>query len=176
MPTGFRDARRTFVSACITIGAVLTLASCDQPAPAEPPATSEPPHASSATSLAPLVAPKTTTAEDSEFLTDVTEADPALVSYEQQQGNVALRALLTAGSAFCAFLGQGEAIDSAMVDVAAGAHSVESQTHLPSTVTTFNTIEAVALLTLCPADLKLVPAADQSKIRNLGVALGKIPG
>jgi hypothetical protein len=176
MTTAMRNARRTFAAAYVTIAAVLTLASCSEtPSPGSTSA-ADASNSSPAKSLSPLVAPKTTQAEDAGFLTDVTEADPALVSYEQQQGNVALRALLTDGSAFCAFLQQGEQIDSAMVDVAAGADSVESQTHLPSTVTTFNTIEAVALLTLCPSDLRRLPPADQSKIRSLGVALGKIPG
>ena len=53
---------------------------------------------------APLRAPKTTNAQDTRFFTDVAEADPTLASYEQKQGNVALRALLTDGAAFCALL------------------------------------------------------------------------
>jgi hypothetical protein len=92
------------------------------------------------------------------FLTGVTEADPALATYEQAQGSVALRALLTDGSAFCAFLQRGGGIDNAMIDLAVGARSVEAQTHLPSSVTTFTTVEAVALLTLCPSYQSLLPA------------------
>jgi hypothetical protein len=93
----------------------------------------------------------------------------------QAQGNVALRALLTDGSAFCAFLGRGGGIDNAMASVVIGARSVEPQTHLPSTVTTFNAIDAVALLTLCPSEQKLVPAQDRAKIRQLGNALAGGP-
>jgi hypothetical protein len=52
----------------------------------------------------PLSAPKTSVAQDARFFTDVAEADPTLATYQQAQGNVALRALLTDGSAFCALL------------------------------------------------------------------------
>ena len=96
------------------------------------------------------VAPKTTAVEDAGYLTDVAKADPDLASYVQQDGNVALRAMLTDGAAFCAFLRRGGGIDTALVDVALGAHSVESQTHLPANVHTFNTLESVALIDLCP--------------------------
>jgi len=106
-------------------------------------------------------------------MTDVTVADPALVTYEQKQGNVALRALLIDGSAFCALLKRGGGIDEALVAEATGARSTELQTHLPLSVATFNTIEAVALLRLCPSEQKLVPASVRSKIRNLGKALAK---
>jgi hypothetical protein len=124
----------------------------------------------------PLSAPKVTPAQDAAFLTDVTEADPALNTYVQSQGNVALRALLTDGSAFCAFLQQGGGIDNAMVDLAVGARSVEAQTHLPTSVTTFNTVEAVALLTLCPSYQKLLPASSRAKILDLGDALAHHSG
>jgi hypothetical protein len=120
-----------------------------------------------------LVPPNASAAQDAQFLTDVAEADPALATYEQNQGNVALRALLTDGSAFCAFLQRGGGIDNAMVDVAVGAQGQETQTHLPETVTTFNTIEAVSLLTLCPTYEQLLPAADRSKIQALGQALAE---
>jgi hypothetical protein len=118
-----------------------------------------------------LVAPKTTFAQDAKFFTDVSELDPALATYEQKQGNVALRALLTDGSAFCALLRRGRGIDNALVAEAEGARSTEAQTKLPLSVTTFNTIEAVALLTLCPSEQKLVPASVRSKIRRLGSTL-----
>ena len=95
--------------------------------------------------------------------------------YEQQQGNVALRALLTDGSAFCAFLRTGGGIDNALVDVAVGARSTESETHLPLSVTTFNTIESVALLTLCPVYQKLLSAPDRSKIRALVARWRPVP-
>jgi hypothetical protein len=122
---------------------------------------------------APLSAPKTSVAQDGQFLTKVTEADPALATYEQKEGNVALRALLTDGSAFCAFLQRGTGVDSALASVAIGARSEEAKTHLPLSVTTFNTIEAVALLTLCSHDQKLLPPSDRSKVRKLGDALAK---
>jgi hypothetical protein len=121
----------------------------------------------------PLAGPKTSAAKDSQYLLDVAKADPALSSYVQQHGNVALRALLTDGAAFCAFLTRGGGIDAALTSVAIGARSVESQTHLPLKVVTFNTMEAVALLTLCSSDQKLIPASDRAKIRKLGRALSK---
>jgi len=120
-----------------------------------------------------LSAPKTSPAQDTEYLAEVARADPALATYMQQQGNVALRAVLTDGTAFCAFLQRGRGIDGAMVDVAIGAGSVETQTQLPSTVTTFNTMEAVALLELCPSDQKLVPDSVRTKIQALGEALAR---
>jgi hypothetical protein len=119
----------------------------------------------------PLVAPKTSFAQDAKFFTELTEADPALATYAQVQGNVALRALLTDGSAFCALLRRGGGFDNALVAEAEGARSTETQTKLPLSVTTFNSIESVALLTLCPSEQKLVPASIRSKIRRLGGAL-----
>ncbi len=120
---------------------------------------------------APLRAPKTTNAQDTRFFTDVAEADPTLASYEQKQGNVALRALLTDGAAFCALLAHEKELDAALVEEANGARSSEAQTHLPLSVTTFNTIESVALLTLCRSEQKLLPASDRTKIRQLGKML-----
>jgi hypothetical protein len=124
----------------------------------------------------PLKAPKTSAAEDGTFLTEITEADPALTTYEQKDGNVALRALLTDGSAFCAFLARGGGIDKALVEEAIGARSTESQSHLPLSVTTFNAIEAVSLLTLCPAEQSLVPATVRTKIQQLGQSLSTRSG
>jgi hypothetical protein len=121
----------------------------------------------------PLTGPKTSVTKDSQYLLDVAKADSALGSYVQERGNVALRALLTDGAAFCAFLGRGGGIDNALTSVAIGARTVESQTHLPMKVVTFNTMEAVALLTLCPSEQKLIPASDRTKIRALGRALAK---
>lgn len=122
---------------------------------------------------APLSAPKASVAQESQYLTDVTEVDPALETYVRQQSDVALRTFLTDGSAFCAFLKHGGGIDTAMVSVAIGARSVESKTHLPLTVKTFNAVDAVALLALCPAEQQLVPASDRARIRNLDSALAK---
>ena len=80
----------------------------------------------------PLQAPKTPHAQDTKYFTDVAEADPALTTYEQKQGNVALRALLTDGSAFCALLtARRGGLDEALVAEATGARGTEAQTHLP---------------------------------------------
>jgi hypothetical protein len=124
----------------------------------------------------PLQAPAATPEQDSEFLTDVSEADPTLGTYTQNQGDVGVRALITDGSAFCAFLKRDGDVDQALVSLAVGARSVQSQTHLPLGVTTFNTIEAVALLTLCPAEQSLLPASDRNNITRLGRALGQVQG
>jgi hypothetical protein len=128
---------------------------------------------STSSKSAPLSAPRTTVEQDSKFFTDVTEADPSLQTYEQKHGNLALEALLTAGSAFCALLQHGGGIDEALVEEAEGARSTESQTSIPLSVTTFNTIESVALLTLCRSEQKLVPAAVRSKLRRLSGQLAK---
>lgn len=131
--------------------------------------TSVPDHAApTSTSLS---APVDSVAQDGQFLADVTEADPILVTYEKSEGNVALRSLLTDGSAFCAFLHRDGDIDAAMVSVAEGAQQDEPQTHLPLTVTTFNAVDAVALLTLCPSLEQDVPASDLARIRALGATL-----
>jgi hypothetical protein len=139
-------------------------------ATAQHPRSSGPSHSNS------LVAPKTTFAQDAKFFTDVAELDPALATYQQKQGNVALRALLTDGSAFCALLRRGGGIDKSLVAEAEGARSTEAQTKLPLSVTTFNTIEAVALLTLCPSEQKLLPTSVRSKIRRLGATLAHRTG
>lgn len=129
-----------------------------------------------ASASTPLKAPRTSFAQDTKFFTDVAEADRALASYEQKQESVALRALLTDGTAFCALLKSGGGLDDALVEEATGARGTEPQTHLPLSVTTFNTIETVALLTLCPAEEKLVPTSVRTKIRNLQKTLAKQPG
>jgi hypothetical protein len=124
----------------------------------------------------PLVAPKTTTTQDAQYFTDLARADPDLSSYVNHYGNVALKALITDGSAFCAFLARGGGIDNAMSSVVIGANSVKDQTHLPSSVATFNAIDAVALITLCPGEQKLLPPAQQSTIRSLDNSLGSPSG
>ena len=83
---------------------------------------------------------------------------------------------LTDGSAFCALLNAGADLDTALVDEATGARSTEAQTHLPLSVTTFNTIESVSLLTLCPSEQKLLPAPVRTKIRALAKTFAKSPG
>jgi hypothetical protein len=125
------------------------------------------------TGLRPLVGPKTTPSQDASYLADVAKADPALGTYIQERGNVALRALLTDGAAFCAFLRRGGGIDSAILSVAAGAKSVAATTHLPSSIATYNTMEAVALLTLCPSEQRLVPSTVRSRLRTLSGELAK---
>jgi hypothetical protein len=119
----------------------------------------------------PLSAPQTTATEDAQYLADLTEVDHSLAAYEKASGNVALRSLLTVGSAFCAFLQRDSGIDEAMMDVAVGARSEESQTKLPMSVRSLNSIEAVALLTLCPSLQAKLSTSDLNKIRELGAAL-----
>ena len=93
----------------------------------------------------PLVAPKTSYAEDTAYFQDLAKVDPGLSSYVDSNRAVALQALLTDGAAFCAFLKRGGGVDNAMESVVIGASSVESKTHLPTSVATFNAIDAVAL-------------------------------
>ncbi len=127
------------------------------------------------TAAGPLVAPQTTTTQDALYLEDLAKVDPALATYVNSQQGVALRALITDGSAFCAFLNRGGGIDNAMESVVIGANSVESQTHLPASVATYNAIDAVALVALCPSELNLLPAADRTKIQQLSTSLSKSP-
>jgi hypothetical protein len=129
-----------------------------------------------ARSSGPLVAPKVSASDEAGYLRDVTVADSALASYVSSRGDIALQSLLTDGSAFCAFLARGGGIDGAMVSLAIGAKSVEKTTHLPSTVTTFNVIESVALLKLCPSEQALIPVAVREKIATLGEALSSGSG
>jgi hypothetical protein len=170
--TARQRTRRAVAYVSVVLAAVL-LAACSQSSPPRSEATTSTTASNPST---PLSASKTTFAQDTKFFTDVTEADPALVTYEQKHGNVALQALLTDGSAFCALLKQGGGIDNALVAEADGARSTESQTSLPLSVTTFNTIESVALLTLCPSEQALVPASVRARIRNLGDALANRAG
>jgi hypothetical protein len=168
--------RRAAFLACLFAGSI-SVAACGAVAAKAHTATSTTESTtSSVTSIGPpavkpLVAPKTTTTEDGAYLADVAKADSALATYVQKQGNVALRALLVDGSAFCAFLHRGGGIDNAILSVAVGAKSVESTTELPLTVTTFNTVESVALLELCPTEQSLVPASVRAKLRVLGEEL-----
>jgi hypothetical protein len=166
MPPATACARRLGASGCLFVALVVSVATCSARAGASTTPTTTAHHGSRS-----LSAPKTSFAQDTKYFTDVTEADPALVTYEQQQGNVALRALLTDGSAFCAFVRQGGGIDRALVSEATGVRSTESTTHLPLSITTFNAIEAVALLTLCPSEQRSVPTSVRSKIRALGTEL-----
>jgi hypothetical protein len=128
-------------------------------------------HSTAGSPLKGLTAPRSSVASDAQFLSDVTEVDPALGTYEKKSGNVALRSLLTDGSAFCAFLNRDDDLDTAMVSVVLGARHVEAQTHLPISVTTFNSVDSVALLTLCPSLQSTVPTRELVKIRKLGAEL-----
>jgi hypothetical protein len=121
-------------------------------------------------------APKTTSAQNTKFLADVTVADPTLATYAQREGTVGLRALLVDGSAFCVLLKRNGGLDEALVAEADGVRGTESRTNLPLSVTTFNTIESVALLTLCPNEQERLPAADRSRVRRLGDVLAKTAG
>jgi len=125
----------------------------------------------SPTSSKPLMAPTSSVAGDAQFLSDVTEVDPRLTTYEKKSGNVALRSLLTDGTAFCSFLNRDKDIDTAMVSVAVGARQVEPRTHLPLSVTTFNAVDSLALVTLCPSLESVVPQSDLKKIRKLSAEL-----
>jgi hypothetical protein len=86
-----------------------------------------------------------------------------------------LQALLTDGAAFCAFLNQGGGIDNAMESVVIGANSVEPKTHLPRSITTFNAIDAAALIALCPGEQGLIPKTSLEHIQALESALAKSP-
>ena len=178
MWTVTRSSRRIVASICFIVVPALLCGACDRTNAAKSDVVAPTPRqsgssvsSSSVPASGPLKAPNISVAQDGQFFTEVAEADSALATYERQQGNVALRALLTDGSAFCSILQRGGGVDNALVTLALGARSVEPQTHLPLSVTTFNTIESVALLTLCPSNLKLLPASDQVKVRDLGITL-----
>lgn len=119
------------------------------------------------TTVAKLRAPKTTYEQDTLYYQDLAKVDQSLTTYVDSEQQVALQALLTDGSAFCAFLARGGGVDTALEATAIGANSVESKTHLPQSVQTFNAIEGVALVTLCPSEQKLLPPADQAHITQL---------
>ena len=134
-------------------------------------ASNPPSSASPTTASGPLQAPKTTPTQDAAYFTDLAKVDPDLSTYVNSEQSVALQALLTDGAAFCAFLKRGGDIDNAMESVVIGANSVESQTHLPASVKTYNSIDAVALVALCPSEQALLPASDQARIQSLSKTL-----
>ena len=68
---------------------------------------------------------------------------------------------------------RGGGIDNAMESVVIGANSVEPQTHLPRSITTFNAIDAAALIALCPGEQRLIPKTALQHIQALQSALGK---
>jgi hypothetical protein len=154
--------------------AVLTVmaAGC---ADGRPPAAA--PVGSSTTGPGPLVAPATSPQLDAKYLSDVAAADSALGTYIQTYGDTAVRTLLTDGGAFCAFLAKGGGLDQAMSSVVIGANGVEGQTHLPQNVTTYNAIDGVALVVLCPDEQSRLPAAARGTINQLQRQLsGTAPG
>ncbi|MGO8826351.1 MAG: hypothetical protein ACLQU9_14095 [Acidimicrobiales bacterium] len=155
--------QRQWAGVVVLVALVVSGVACGGAAQAATTATGHP--------ASPLRAPKTTPVEDATYLTDVAKADSNLATYVQQDGNVAFRAMLTDGAAFCAFLRQGGGIDTALADVALGAHSVESQTHLPLSVHTFNTLESVAMIDLCAGEQHLVPASVRAKLHQLAASL-----
>jgi hypothetical protein len=163
---------RTIVAVALLAALAIGTAACDGSGSALSAVTIAAANRPATNPTAPLSAPKTSPTQDARYLADVAKADDDLVTYVQAEGNVALQAMLTDGTAFCAFLHRGGGLDNALVSVAIGAKSVESQTHLPVSVKTFNTMDAVALLTLCPSEQRLVPPSVRSKIRKLGSALG----
>ena len=122
-----------------------------------------------------LRAPRTSTAQEARYLTDVAWADADLVPYVNQYGNAALRGMLTDGLAFCAFLVRSGNIDGALVDVAVGARADEKRTHLPLSVHTFNTLESLALIDLCPREQHLVPVTVRKELQQLTAALRSRP-
>ncbi len=123
--------------------------------------------AASARAPGQLRAPKTSTAQDARYLTDLAEADSDLVTYVNKYGNSALHGMLADGLAFCAILRRGGGIDDALIDEAEGARADESRTHLPLNVHTFNTLESLALIDLCPGEQRLVPASVRTKLSQL---------
>lgn len=153
----------------LATGLALACSACGTATSATSSTTEAPHHVSK--SAASLETPKTTAAQDTQYLADVAKLDGTLSSYVQSHEDTALQALLTDGTAFCAFLATGKGVDNALVSVALGARSVESTTHLPESVTTFNTIEAVALVTLCPSEQRLVPAATRERLASLAKTL-----
>jgi hypothetical protein len=121
----------------------------------------------------PLVAPKTSYLQDTQYFQGLAKVDPGLSSYVESTQGVALQALLTDGAAFCGFLKRGGGVDNAMESVVIGARSVESKTHLPTSVETFNAIDAVSLVELCPTEQKLLPPAGLAHVESLSRALSE---
>jgi hypothetical protein len=158
------------------LAATIAVTACGSSTPAAAPTTRRAAAPTTAaapptTASGPLVGPETTPVQDGAYFSDLARIDPDLATYVNSNGNVALQALLTDGSAFCAFLRRGGGIDNAMTSLVIGAKSVQSQTHLPASVTTFNAIDATSLVVLCPDEQSLIPAADRTKIRQLAAVL-----
>jgi hypothetical protein len=120
--------------------------------------------------------PRASTAQEARYLTDAAAVDSDLVAYVNTYGNVALRGMIADGLGFCGFLRRDKGIDAALVDVAEGARGDESTTHLPLSVHTFNTLESLALVDLCPGEQHLVPSSVRTKLRQLTASLHAAAG
>jgi hypothetical protein len=165
-----------FCSGAVAVGLIVAgCSSSSHPGASRPSASRPTPSAPATTVAGGLEAPKATAAQDDAYFRDLATIDQSLTTYVGSQQGVALRALLTDGAAFCAFLSEGGGIDNAMESVVIGANSVETQTHLPRSVTTFNAIDAAALIALCPDEQRLVPKTDLEHIQELDRALAKSP-
>jgi hypothetical protein len=153
--------QRFAASAALLLAVGLSVISCG----------SSKPVGSSATTT-PQSALKASSAQQNQYFQDVSRTVPALSSYVQQQGKVALDAILTYGSGFCVFLQDGDTPAEALVAVAAGAQKIESSTHFPASTTTFESIASAALLTLCPSEQTSLSAAEQTQLRQISKELG----
>ena len=159
---------------CLTVTAIgLTVAGCSSSSHpgASRPVASAPP----TTAVGRLEAPKSTPTQDDAYFRDMATIDQSLSTYVTSEQGVALQALLTDGAAFCAFLKRSGGIDNAMESVVIGANSVEAQTHLPRSVSTFNAIDAAALIALCPDEQRLIPKTALQHIHELEQVLAKRP-
>jgi hypothetical protein len=163
-------------SGAIAVGLVVAACSSGSHPSASRPGASVPAASAPTTTVGgPLKAPKSTPTQDDAYFRDLATVDQSLTTDVASQQGVALRALLTDGAAFCAFLLKGGGIDDAMESVVIGANSVETQTHLPRGIATFNAIDAAALIALCPDEKRLVPKVDLKHILELEQVLAKNP-
>jgi hypothetical protein len=163
-------------SGAVAVGLIFAgCASTNRPGAASPNASRPAASAPATTVAGRLEAPKATATEDDAYFRDLAIVDQSLTTYVGSEQGVALRALLTDGAAFCAFLNRGGGIDNAMESVVIGANSVEAQTHLPRNVATFNAIDATALIALCPGEQRLIPKTDLQHIEELAQVLAKSP-
>jgi hypothetical protein len=170
--------RRSIVLCSGAAAVGLMVAGCsssDHPGALRPGASRPATSAPATTVAGRLEAPKATATEDDAYFRDLATVDQSLTTYVGSQQGVALRALLTDGAAFCAFLKRGGGIDNAMESVVIGANSVETKTHLPRSVATFNAIDAAALIALCPDEQRLIPKTARKHIQALEQVLAKSP-
>jgi hypothetical protein len=170
------NRRSIFLCSGIAVGLIVAGCSSSNHPGASRPGASRPAASVPATTVAGrLEGPKPTATQDDVYFRDLATVDQSLTTYVDSQQGVALRALLTDGAAFCAFLNRGGGIDNAMESVVIGANSVEGQTHLPRSVATFNAIDAAALIALCPKEQRLIPKTDLEHIQGLEQVLAKSP-